>query len=99
MNLQKAKIYHDGSHFIAIPQGAYPSGKGCKAIELGGQSATVMKRMRELESKLTDIEKRLTIEKSQKKIKLFFQSRKKLASLKFTLNSKKREDTKCCKPT
>lgn len=30
MNLQKAKIYHDGSHFIAIPQGAYPSGKGCK---------------------------------------------------------------------
>ena len=30
MNLQKAKIYHDCSHFIAIPQGAYPSGKGCK---------------------------------------------------------------------
>ena len=30
MNLQKAKIYHDGSHFIAIPQGAYSSGKGCK---------------------------------------------------------------------
>lgn len=30
MNLQKAKIYHDGSHFVAIPQGAYPSGKGCK---------------------------------------------------------------------
>ena len=30
MNLQKAKIYHDGSHFIAIPQGAFPSGKGCK---------------------------------------------------------------------
>ena len=29
-NLQNAKIYHDGSHFIAIPQGAYPSGKGCK---------------------------------------------------------------------
>lgn len=30
MNLQKAKIYHDGSHFVAIPQGAFPSGKGCK---------------------------------------------------------------------
>lgn len=30
MNLQKAKIYHDGSHFIAIPQGAFPSGKGSK---------------------------------------------------------------------
>ena len=30
MNLQKAKIYHDGSHFIAIPQDAYSSGKGCK---------------------------------------------------------------------
>ena len=30
MNLQKAKIYHDGSHFIAIPKGAFPSGKGCK---------------------------------------------------------------------
>ena len=36
-----------------------------QAIELGGQSATVIKRMRELEEKLTDIEKRLTIEKSQ----------------------------------
>ena len=30
MNLQKAKIYHDGSHYVAIPKGAYPSGKGCK---------------------------------------------------------------------
>lgn len=30
MHLQKAKIYHDGSHFVAIPQGAFPSGKGCK---------------------------------------------------------------------
>lgn len=30
MNLQKAKIYNDGSHYVAIPQGAYPSGKGCK---------------------------------------------------------------------
>lgn len=30
MNLQKAKIYHDGSHYVAIPQGAFPSGKGCK---------------------------------------------------------------------
>ena len=30
MNLQKAKIYHDGSHFIAIPKGAFPSGKGSK---------------------------------------------------------------------
>ncbi|MDY6078807.1 MAG: hypothetical protein SPI46_05425 [Eubacteriales bacterium] len=35
------------------------------AIEQGGQSATAMKRMRELEEKLIDIEKRLTIEKSQ----------------------------------
>ncbi|MCI6947151.1 MAG: zinc ribbon domain-containing protein, partial [Clostridiales bacterium] len=40
------------------------------AIELGGQSATVMKRMRELEEKLTDIEKRLTIEKSQTAFRL-----------------------------
>jgi len=30
MNLKSAKVYHDGSHFVAIPQGAYPSGKGCK---------------------------------------------------------------------
>ena len=30
MNLQKVKIYHDGSHYVAIPKGAYPSGKGCK---------------------------------------------------------------------
>lgn len=40
------------------------------AIEQGGQSATVMKRMRELETKLTDIEKRLTIEKSQTAFRL-----------------------------
>ena len=40
------------------------------AIEQGGQSATVMKRMRELEEKLTDIEKRLTIEKSQSAFRL-----------------------------
>lgn len=30
MYLQKAKIYHDGSHFVAIPKGAFSSGKGCK---------------------------------------------------------------------
>ena len=30
MNLKSAKVYHDGSHFVAIPQGAYPSEKGCK---------------------------------------------------------------------
>ena len=41
-----------------------------QAIELGGQSATVMKLMRELEAKLTDIEKRLTIEKSQTAFRL-----------------------------
>ena len=41
-----------------------------EAIEQGGQSATVMKRMRELEAKLTDIEKRLTIEKSQTAFRL-----------------------------
>lgn len=41
-----------------------------EAIEQGGQSATVMKRMRELENKLTDIEKRLTIEKSQTAFRL-----------------------------
>lgn len=42
MNLQKAKIYHDGSHFVAIPQGAYPSGKGCKrrAVKLMKQQST-----------------------------------------------------------
>lgn len=43
-----------------------------EAFEQGGQSATVMKRMRELESKLTDIEKRLTIEKSQTAFRLIF---------------------------
>lgn len=29
-NYPKAKVYFDGSHYIAIPQGSYPSGKGCK---------------------------------------------------------------------
>ena len=40
------------------------------AIEQGGQSITIVKRMRELESKLTDIEKRLAIEKSQTAFRL-----------------------------
>lgn len=39
-------------------------------IEQGGQSLTIVKRMRELESKLTDIEKRLAIEKSQTAFRL-----------------------------
>lgn len=26
----QSKIYYDGSHYLAIPQGSYPSGKGCK---------------------------------------------------------------------
>ena len=30
MNYRNAKIYFDGSHYIAIPQGAFPSGKGRK---------------------------------------------------------------------
>ena len=30
MNLKSAKVYHDGSHYVAIPKGAFPSGKGCK---------------------------------------------------------------------
>ncbi len=30
MNYQKTKIYYDSSHYIGIPQGSYPSGKGCK---------------------------------------------------------------------
>lgn len=30
MNYRNAKIYFDGSHYIAIPQGAFPSGKGSK---------------------------------------------------------------------
>ena len=39
-------------------------------IEQGGQSLTIVKRMRELESKLADIEKRLAIEKSQTAFRL-----------------------------
>ena len=42
-NYPDSKVYHDGSHFIAIPQGSYPSGKGCKrrhtAIPTPEQSA------------------------------------------------------------
>lgn len=30
MPLTQTKVYFDGSHYIAIPQGSYPSGKGCK---------------------------------------------------------------------
>ena len=29
-NYAQANVYFDGSHYIAIPQGSYPSGKGCK---------------------------------------------------------------------
>lgn len=30
MNYANMKIYFDGGHYVGIPQGAYPSGKGCK---------------------------------------------------------------------
>lgn len=30
MDLIQSKVYNDGSHYIAIPQGSYPSGKGIK---------------------------------------------------------------------
>ena len=30
MNLKSAKVYNDGSHYVAIPKGAFPSGKGYK---------------------------------------------------------------------
>ena len=30
MNLKSAKVYNDGSHYVAIPKGAFPSGKVCK---------------------------------------------------------------------
>ncbi len=30
MSFTQCKIYFDGSHYIAIPQGSFPSGKGCK---------------------------------------------------------------------
>lgn len=30
MNLKSAKVYNDGSHYVAIPKEAFPSGKGCK---------------------------------------------------------------------
>lgn len=29
-NYPNSKVYYDGSHYIAIPQGSFPSGKGCK---------------------------------------------------------------------
>lgn len=29
-NYPNSKVYHDGSHYIAIPQGSFPSGKGIK---------------------------------------------------------------------
>ncbi|MDY4592419.1 MAG: hypothetical protein SO434_03345 [Eubacteriales bacterium] len=130
MNNQDMKIYFDGSHYIGIPKGAFPSKKGRKrrvvkpmqqtqknrrlkhrpkpqknalkrhtkkvnryqrknanlikekrqtenaisnimdVIEQGGQSLTIVKRMRELESKLTNIEKRIAIEKSQTVLRL-----------------------------
>ena len=30
MNYANMKIYYDGGHYVGIPQGAFPSGKGCK---------------------------------------------------------------------
>ena len=30
INYANMKIYYDGSHYVGIPQGAFPNGKGCK---------------------------------------------------------------------
>ena len=32
MNYANMKIYFDGGHYVGIPQGAFPSGKGCKRL-------------------------------------------------------------------
>lgn len=44
MNYIKAKIYFDGSHYIAIPDGAFPSGKGKKKVAAQRKNTTIKER-------------------------------------------------------
>lgn len=63
-NYLDSKVYYDGSHYIAIPQGSYPSGKGCKRrhtarhtpeqIERKEQFETAYKESRKLPRKQRD---------------------------------------------
>lgn len=41
MNYIKAKIYFDGSHYIAIPDGAFPSGKGKKKVAVHRENTEI----------------------------------------------------------
>ena len=52
MDYPKTKIYYDGSHYIGIPQGAYPSGKGCKrrAVKQAQQPTTVEQSLNTFET-------------------------------------------------
>ena len=44
MNYRNAKIYFDGSHYIAIPQGAFPSGRARKKTTAKQQPNTPNER-------------------------------------------------------
>ena len=44
MNYIKAKIYFDGSHYIAIPDGAFPSAKGKKKVAAQRKNTTIKER-------------------------------------------------------
>ena len=46
MNYIKAKIYFDGSHYIAIPDGAFPSGTGKKKVAAHRKNTEIREQFR-----------------------------------------------------
>jgi hypothetical protein len=57
MDLIQSKVYNDGSHYIAIPQGSYPSGKGCKKLHTTNPTPEQIDRKEKFETAYAESKK------------------------------------------
>lgn len=53
-NYPNSKVYNDGSHYIAIPQGSYPSGKGIKKQHTATLTPEQIERKQTFENAYTE---------------------------------------------
>ena len=53
-NYPNSKVYHDGSHYIAIPQRSFPSGKGIKKRHTATTTPEQIERKERFENAYTE---------------------------------------------
>ena len=54
-NYPNSKVYHDGSHYIAIPQGSFPSGKGIKKRHTAMPTPEQIERKEQFETDISSL--------------------------------------------